>query len=259
MASVELPEHLLALGVSSDLLTEQEKASLDERGYVIFVGLMDQDWVERLRQSYERIMTEEGDQAGAADNNLEPGTRRPSNLVNRGEEFDGIYTHPKVLAAVYHVLQRGMKLSNYCGRDALPGMGQQHFHSDWPKKMEAGEPFHTVNTAWMLDDFSERNGATRVIPGSHKWIDATREQFGLTDPFDRHPDQIIVDAPAGSVLVFNAHTWHSGTQNRSDSTRRGIFAHFVAEEHDTHVNHRAFITEETLQRIPPAAQRLLGL
>src|SRR4051794_2427756 len=113
----DVHESLASIGVSESLLSAEEKASLDERGYVVFRNLMDADFHRELSDRYEEIIND----AGVKDKDEEPGTRRPHDLINRGEVFDGPYTHPKVLAAVHYVIKRPFKLSNYCGRDALPG------------------------------------------------------------------------------------------------------------------------------------------
>lgn len=260
MAKINTIEQCLAaLGVSDNLLAEREKRELDEQGYVVFPGLMDPEWVERLRDSYERIMAEEGELAGTMDGNKEPGARRPGNLVNQGEVFDLIYTHPKVLAAVHYVLRRAFKLSNFCGRDAMPGMGHQAMHVDWGAPLEEGEPFHAVNTVWLLDDFSEANGATRVVPGSHKWTGPMDRHYKFKDKFEKHPQQTLLEASKGSVAILNLHLWHGGTQNNTAGPRRGLFAHFNAREHAAHVDHRRFISEETLLRISEPAKYMLEL
>jgi ectoine hydroxylase-related dioxygenase (phytanoyl-CoA dioxygenase family) len=78
----------------------------------------------------------------------------------------------------------------------------------------------------MLDAFTARNGATRVVPGSHRASGPL--QKSIRDPAANHPRQELVTAPAGSVLVFNGHLWHSGTRNESDGPRRALQLQYVA-------------------------------
>ena len=80
---------------------------------------------------------------------------------------------------------------------------------------------------WLLDDFTADNGATRVVPGSHR-KGAVPKSFA--DPERHHPDETIVIACAGSVLVINGHLWHSGTRNRARGPRRVVQCVFVASE-----------------------------
>jgi hypothetical protein len=88
------------------------------------------------------------------------GTRRLANLVNKDPVFEIGYTHPKMLAISYHVIGREFKLNSINARDALPGEGHQNLYADW-RSREQHEPFHIVNTIWLLDDFTSENSATR--------------------------------------------------------------------------------------------------
>lgn len=88
-------------------------------------------------------------------------------------------------------------------------------------------PYRAVTVLGLIDAFTEENGATRVVPGSH--LARRPPPKGFADPASRHPDQVVVTASAGSVLVFNGHLWHSGTRNRSGGHRRAVQCSFGAE------------------------------
>src|SRR5262249_59993077 len=121
------------------------------------------------------------------------GTRHLKDLVSQGEVFEGIYTHPKLLAAVHHVLGRPFKLGQFGGRDPLPGYGQQGLHADWTARTP-GEPFYAVTAIWLLDDFTKVNGATRLVPGTH--FMCGQPPKAMSDPASRHPNQVTVIAQA---------------------------------------------------------------
>lgn len=250
-----LADVLSALGVSKDTLTAEEKQRLDEQGFVVFPNVLDGKRVNELRDRYESLMTSEGRSAGY-EVAQEEGTRRLADLVNKGREFDVMYTHPKILAAVYHVIARDFKLSSLNGRDAVPGHGHQPFHADWHRRV-LNEPYHVVNVIWMLDDFTADNGATRVVPGSHLLEGGPGDY--MRDPGDPHPEQVLLLAPAGSVAVFNSHLWHGGTRNISSTTRRALFAYFTASEHPQQLNQKQYIRVETYNRISPEARRILDV
>src|SRR4051812_7945917 len=103
-----IEEAIRQLGVTENTLSDAEKQALDEQGFVLLPGIIEPEWLDRLRQTYEELMAKEGALAGI-EVHQEAGTRRLSDLVNKGEVFDRIYTHPKVLAGVYHVLGREFK------------------------------------------------------------------------------------------------------------------------------------------------------
>jgi ectoine hydroxylase-related dioxygenase (phytanoyl-CoA dioxygenase family) len=250
-----IEEALQQLDVTGNSLSEAEKQSLDRLGYVLLPGIIDAQWLDQLRQAYEELMAKEGHLAGI-EVHQEAGTRRLSDLVNKGEVFDRVYTHPKVLAGVYHVLGREFKLSSLNGRDALPGYGQQGFHADWQARHNAKQ-FSVVNSIWLLDDFTPENGATRVVPGSHL-LEGSPKDY-LADPLATHPEEVLLVAPAGSVGIFNAHLWHGGTTNRSTATRRAVHCFYTARENPQQLNQAEYLRKKTYDRISPAARYILDV
>jgi len=72
----------------------------------------------------------------------------------------------------------------------------------------------------MLDDFLDDNGATRVVPRSHRGAAAVTRV--LTQPGVQHPDEVVVTGSAGDALIFDAHLWHSGRENSSGQRRRVV-------------------------------------
>jgi ectoine hydroxylase-related dioxygenase (phytanoyl-CoA dioxygenase family) len=211
-------------------------------------GVIDADWLERLRAAFESGCAE--DVKGAVVK--ESGTRHVNDLVNRDPVFQGVYTHPRVLAAVHHVLRDAFRVGQIGGRDPLPGYGQQGLHADWTSRSK-GEPFRIVTTIWLLDDFTGENGATRVVPGTHQMLGQPPKSF--TDPASRHPDQRIIVGRAGSVLAFNGHLWHSGMKNNSSRSRRVVQCSFVGRDEYRFPR----IKVEAADKLSPAARYILGL
>lgn len=217
---IGIDDVLAQCGVTQTTLSPLEGEALDREGYIVLHGVIDADWLVRLRAAFESGCERDG-HAPVVN---ESGTRHVSDLVNRDPVFEGVFTHPRVLAAVYHVMRDAFRLGQIGGRDPLPGYGQQGLHADWTARAR-GEPFRIVTTIWLLDDFTAENGATRVVPGTHHLLGPPPKSFA--DPASRHPDQRIVVAKAGSVLVFNGHLWHSGTANKSSRPRRVVQCSFV--------------------------------
>ena len=143
-------------GVTDTTLAPREKDALDRVGYIVLHDVIDRDWLARLREAFASALARGGRHGAHV------------HLTWDDAAFDGIYTQPRVLAAVYHVLRRPFKTFPPVGRDPLPGFGQQGLHADWPR-LAPSEPYHVVTVLWLLDDFAADNGATRVIPGSHRW------------------------------------------------------------------------------------------
>ncbi len=251
---MKITQALDELGANANLLTEKNKEELDSKGFTLLPNAMNTDWLEALQTDFEALCDKEGVYAGI-EVHQEQGTRRLSDLVNKGEVFDKVYTHPAVLAAVYHVIGREFKLSSLNARDALPGQGLQGLHADWGKDYDGR--FHVCNSIWLLDDFSEENGCTRLVPGSHK---GQHPSNVLDDTMAPHPEQELVIAPAGTVAIFNSHTWHGGTLNRSTGLqRRAMHCYFTARENGQQLNQREYLRYTTWKRLGPAARYILDV
>jgi ectoine hydroxylase-related dioxygenase (phytanoyl-CoA dioxygenase family) len=236
-------------GVAEVTLSAAEKESLDRLGYVVLPNVIDDAWLALLRTAFERAL----DQGQTKGDIKQSGTRQAIDLIQKDEAFDGVLTHPKILAAVYQVLRRSFKVLVLGVRDPLPGYGQQGLHTDWYPRASLSEPFSVVTAIWLLDDFIENNGATRVLPGSHLWLQPLPKP--LRQPEAKHPDQKIVVAKSGSALVFNGHLWHGGMRNQSNRPRRVIQCQFVAREMGLMAQTQPDIPE----RLTPAARYILGL
>lgn len=244
-------------------LTPEEQNFLDENGYLSLGCLLTKEELEAINQRVSELAAQEGDQGGSELFNTqyvkhpkEEGADRLSNLVNKGAVFDRLYTHPRILAAVRHVLGKEIRLSSLNYRAAKPGMGLQKLHVDWNEAVEPGD-YRVCNSIWLLDDFSAANGATRLVPGSHLWGKVPADL--MEDPEASHPEEMILEAPAGTVVVFNSHTWHGGTVNRTDRHRRAIHSYFVRRDMPQQTDQKKWIRQETLDRISDGARWLLDV
>src|SRR5216110_660224 len=161
------PEALYALGVRDDTLTQAEQGKLDTDGFLPLPGILTPDQIAVITDRLAALLEGEGEHAGK-EVHQEAGTDRLSDLVNKDPIFALCFTHPRVLAGIAHVLNHDLKLSSLNSRAALPGEGLQALHADWGEPPADGT-FHVCNSIWLLDDFTAENGATRVVPRSHRW------------------------------------------------------------------------------------------
>ncbi len=257
-------EHILdQLGVSADLLSEEEKAFLDAKGYLVLGNILSPEQVKAINQKLAELLASEGERAGAelAESKYirhpkEAGADRLADLVNKDPLFDIFYTHPRVLAGVAQVLGREIKLSSLNYRAAKPGAGAQKLHVDWHEPVNPGD-YKVCNTIWLLDDFSAENGATRMVPGTQ--LQGRLPQDVLKDVWATHPDEVILEAPAGTVAIFNSHTWHGGTTNHTDRPRRAIHSYFCRRDQPQQIDQSRYIRPETRARLSKAAQALLAV
>jgi len=252
---MNVSEALYELGVNDQLLTQTEKDKLDRDGYLPLANILSPQQLAHIIQRTDEMIAQEGAEAGK-EVHQEAGATRLSDLVNKDPVFEVCFTHPRVLAAISHVLGGDLKLSSLNYRAALPGFGLQGLHADWGSAVEPGD-YYVCNSIWLLDDFTESNGATRVVPGSQRSGKMSRDV--MPDPTQPHPDEVLLTAPAGTVVIFNSHTWHGGTLNRTDHPRRALHSYFTRRAREQQLAQKKFIRPETYARLSPAARYILDV
>ena len=244
---------LAELGVTEDTLDAATRQRLDRDGYAPLPGVLTGEQVTDIRARLDELTAAEGADAGR-EVHQEAGTDRLADLVNKDPMFEVCFTDPQVLACVAHVLG-DFKLSSLNSRAALPGRGLQGMHA------EGGPvglgPYQVCNSIWLLDDFTPDNGATRVVPGSHRLTVSVRDS--MPDTSAPHPDEVKLAAAAGSVVVFNSHLWHGGTLNHTGSPRRALHSYFTRRANGQQLDQRKYIRPETLARLSPAARFILDV
>lgn len=261
--SHDMRQVLDRLGAIEGILSDEEKRQLDEVGFLQFDEFIAPEHLEQLQARTNMLLREEGDEAGnemlTSANIKHPkelGATRLANLADKGQEFELLFTHPKLLAAVAQVLQSDFKLSSMNYRAALPGTGEQNLHADWKSAVSASD-YCVCNSIWLLDDFTTSNGATRLVPKSHLLGQVPAE--AMSDPAGKHPDEVLLLAKAGTVVVFNAHVWHGGTMNQTDRPRRAIHSYFCRRDQPQQLKQREFVGQRTLARLSEEAKFILDV
>jgi hypothetical protein len=229
---------------------------LDDAGWVCLPDVMDADFLEEIRATVEQLWDDEGENAGS-EFRKEPGARRLANLVDKGEVFERVVSHPLVLAAVRHVLGEDLKLSSLNARSTDPWWPEcQPLHCD-AGAVADDSGFWVCNTIWLLDDFTAENGATRIVPGSQH--NRKLPQQALADSHAMHPDEALVLGKAGTVVVMNTHAWHGGTANRTGKPRRALHAFYTRGDKPQQQYQKALLRPETQARLSPELRRILAL
>jgi ectoine hydroxylase-related dioxygenase (phytanoyl-CoA dioxygenase family) len=251
---MDMSTALTDLGVGDDTLSVAEKERLDRDGFLPLPGILTTDQVAAFNRRLAELSAEEGASAGL-EVHQEAGTDRLADLVNKDPMFEICFSHPRVLAGIRHVLGE-FRLSSLNSRAAHPGQGHQSLHADFGEPVQPGD-YRVCNSIWLLDDFTPENGATRVVPGSHR--SAARPGDAMTDPGEDHPDQVQVLGPAGTVVVFNSHLWHGGTLNRSSAQRRAMHSYFCWRTLPQQLDQQAYVRAETYDRLTPAQRFVLDV
>ncbi len=262
---------LADLGVTQDDFSNEQRKRLDDDGYFVVPNYLSAAQVDQMRSEFDRWEREAVPRHDLA---IEPGRAVfLHDLFNKSCVFYYcLLCRPTLAAANYLLGEIGFYSLN--GRNPSKGRGQQALHSDVPRVGNAD--WRLVNTMIMLDDMSEDNGATRLVPGSHKWpplnvpednlggvelpVPALEEQAMLpADPLAPHPSEVKITGPAGSVCVINAHIWHGGTLNRSGANRRLLHMAIGRRDIPQQFNQREHLTPSLFKRATPAEQYLLDI
>jgi ectoine hydroxylase-related dioxygenase (phytanoyl-CoA dioxygenase family) len=221
-----------------------------ERGYTILEGVLAPDLVDALVADLDRLHNDLA--VKPADNSFEGHhTLRVYNLLVHGELWQQVPLHDAVLPVVEGVLDRGCLVSSLSSITILPGETAQPIHADdqlipIPKP----HPPTVCNTMWALTDFTEANGATRLVPGSH--LAADNPVYG------GEYETIAAEMPKGSVLVWHGSLWHGGGANRTDERRVGIAMNYCAGYIRQQENQQLGIPVALARTFPKRLQQLLG-
>lgn len=184
-------------------------------GYALLRGAIPADWLDALRGAFE---------AGVKPSDQWPvprGTDWRHSMLDFDPRIQAVCRLPALLQAVGALIGSSFFIAQVEGREPLPGGGQQSLHRD----LSAERPGDTVNAIAFFDDFGPDNGATRLLPGSH------RPAPGETRV---HPDAEqcahYLSGCAGDIFVFDADLLHAASVNRSGARRRSILIGYFAEQ-----------------------------
>jgi ectoine hydroxylase-related dioxygenase (phytanoyl-CoA dioxygenase family) len=210
---------------AATLVREFEDAMLDHMqlhrdGYALLRGAIPGDWIEGLRDAFD---------AGVKPSGQWPVPRGPDwrhSMLDLDPRIHAVCRLPVLLQVVSALIGSRFFIAQVEGREPLPGGGHQDLHRD----LSAQRPGDTVNAIAFFDDFDADNGATRLIPGTH------RPALGETivDPGEEQRAQYLSGC-AGDIFVFDADLVHAGSLNRSGGRRRSILIGYFDEQlYDAH-------------------------
>ncbi len=187
-------------------------SAIAEEGFLVVPDVLSAEFVARARRELEVAIAREAEYHGGA-GYKDYGMVLVCSLY--GGAFLDVFDHPKLLAPLSAVLGEGHIVYAYTSSSMPPGRTNysRRIHRDCPRMI----PGYCTNmgATVLLDDFTEDNGATYYLPGSHRQAAAPSDE-----EFTRNARRLV--APAGSVLFFDALLWHAGGDNRTSSWRHAL-------------------------------------
>ena len=238
--------------LTADASATEVSAALRDHGVVIVERLADSALCDRVSAELEPWLA---DTPPGGDDFSGRNTRRTGALLTRCPSSVAMVAHPLILDVVDRSLwadkttfQLHLTQSIAIGPDSPP----QVLHRDqwcfdffpFPADVDV-----EVSTIWALDDFTEANGATRVVPDSHRLPNGTRFAYDQSLP---------AEMPRGSVVLYLGSTYHGGGANRSDGVRVGINVDYVLGWLRQEENQYLSYTLDEVRHFPERVQRLLG-
>jgi ectoine hydroxylase-related dioxygenase (phytanoyl-CoA dioxygenase family) len=186
---------------------DAQVAFFEQNGYAMIEKAVSLDCLERLRAA--------ADAAIAA----RPGVQTIRNLLALAPDFEPMIDSHAGFPLLERLIGDDIQLLAMDLRTCFPNAGNMAWHVDIPF---FSPQVVSLNTALYLDALTPDNGALRVVPGSHK----TPFSLPETEHFAQLSGEILVECPAGTMVVFSDCLWHRTGQNATDRPRRGIFTYY---------------------------------
>jgi ectoine hydroxylase-related dioxygenase (phytanoyl-CoA dioxygenase family) len=290
---MNITQALKQLGVSENSLDTRNRKLLDEQGYFIIENVLSPEECAHMAAEVDRIAAAESI-SGGGEVSVEAGSTRVSNIFNKSEAFDRVLEIKPILASSHYLLG-DFKIHGANVREPHQGAGQQPLHSD-SVKLGDGR-WCLVNALIAFDALTLENGSTRVVPGSHMWAplnvpgenavyaaetprkephrwatqgESVEEHSAQSpveadtdkapaDPFAPYPGEVFVVVPAGSIVVCNAHIWHSGTPKKNNARRRLLALSYTRRDLPQQLVQRDYLTPQFNDRLSDAQRYLLDV
>jgi ectoine hydroxylase-related dioxygenase (phytanoyl-CoA dioxygenase family) len=188
--------------------------------------------------------------------NLATGQRTVGGLLHRGETFERLVQHPTLMEIGEALLGDDMTLSSYAARILEPGARPMGAHIDYPYWAMRGpfsvRPALMLQVIWMMQDFTEENGATLVVPGS-QLRGMPPDAAGFAN------EAIVVTGSGGSAIVSHGLLWHDTSRNRTEKPRVSMLINYGLKIVRPMEPGIATVPGEVMERATPRLRRLLGL
>lgn len=230
-------------GVAPEVV-DADLAAIERDGYVILPDLLSAAELAEIRASVTPLLDKTGRNGfeGRA-------TQRVYSVLNKTRSCDRIVDHPRVLALLDRLFMPNYLLSMLQVINIEPGEQAQMLHTDdgfypLPRPRKA----LGAATIWAIDDFTDDNGATEILAGSHKWADR--------EPADADREPVLMSA--GSCVFFPGTLWHGGGANRSQQDRLAVTAQYCEPWLRPQEAFTLSMTRDTVRTVTEDIRRMLG-
>jgi hypothetical protein len=233
------------------------QAAVARDGFCIIPDVITAAHVDRVKSRlWEVVALLQRSGQGTHSSFLDPNDAnvRVYHLPDHDPLFIDLLTWPAALAQVEALLGPDAILSNFTANIARPGAEPMKVHSDMALVIPPPwQECWAMNVIWCLDDIRAENGATRYLPGSHKFTQ-------LSDmPTDCEGRMKALAAKAGSIIVMDGRLWHSSGANRTqDEDRALLFAYYTRPFIRQQVNWYEVLSPAVIASLDENRRKLFG-
>lgn len=232
-------------GLDSDVVQAHHEQLMRD-GYIILHAIASPEMLEALRRDAVGHLEKMGRNSFEGER-----TQRIYGVPEKLRSADPFIEHPLILAHLNRLLLPNYLLSQAQVINILSGSPAQPLHIDdgfypWPRP----RPPLSLATIFAVDEFTNENGATVVIPGSHLWAD---DRF----PQEKDP-RVSAVMPAGSCILLLGNLWHGGGENHTGADRLAITAQYCEPWLRTQENYFLSVSRETAAGVSENIRRMLG-
>ncbi|WP_431938016.1 phytanoyl-CoA dioxygenase family protein [Nocardia grenadensis] len=221
-------------------------SALERDGYVIWENLLTSDECEQLRGALTPFLERTGRNTFEGQR-----TRRAYNLLEKTRACDALVEHPRVLALLDRLFLPNYLLSQLQAIDIHPGeQAQMLHHDDGFYPIPRPRPPLSAATMWAIDAFTDTNGGTVVLPGSHRW-------GSERSPADADI-RTALRMPAGSCAFYLGTLWHGGGTNRSAGARLGVTVQYCEPWLRPQEAYTLATSRDTARTVSENIRRMLG-
>lgn len=229
-----------------------------EHGYTIIPNAIPKDLLDEVTAAIER-MEREVEPARAVHSAISGKTFRVQNLLNKDPVFRKALDFDPLVGFAQRLLGPQMLLQTAVTLCVGPGAIRQPIHTD-DIYMDAPRPHKPfiVNSIWAIDDFTEENGATRVVPGTQKLDHTPRPTLReiAADPLE--VESVCAEMKRGSIVVIDGSVWHGAGTNASDRRRAGMAVAYCKGWMRQQENFQLAVSVDLARELSPRLQQLCG-
>lgn len=225
-----------------EIVADYDKLMRD--GYVIIESLIGENELDAIRSVAPELLGHNGRNSFEGHK-----TQRVYDVLSKTTSIDRLADHPRILGLLDRIFLPGFLLSQAQIINIQHGEKAQMLHYDDAfYRIPRPRPPLGAATVFAIDDFTEKNGATVIIPGSHVWADEGPS-----------PEKAIPAVmPAGSVIFFLGTTWHGGGANSSDASRLAVTCQYCEAYLRQQENFLLEITKDRAREMSAELRAMIG-